>query len=68
MFAKYSQLFGFLSVSSMTTLLVTLRTGATITTYKEAPHTTDNHNRYNYSDYSDYCLLPITYHSNNVIW
>ena len=68
MFAKYSQLFGFLSVSSMTTLLVTLRTGATITTYKESPHSSHNKNTHDYGHYRNHSLLPAPYHSNNTIW
>ena len=68
MFAKYSQLFDLLFISSMATLLSALRARTAIATHKETPYTTHNKHTYDYGYYCHHSLLPVLYHSNNIIW
>jgi hypothetical protein len=53
---------------AMRTLLATLRTGATIATDEETPYTAHKDNTNNNGYYRHHNILPVIYHSNNVIW
>lgn len=68
MFAKYSQLFDLLFVSSMTTLLSALRARAAIATDKETQYTTYNQNAHYDGNKHHRLILPIRYHMSSVIW